>query len=103
MGENHFSAVPLALYGIILLMAAFAYMILQQQILLKHGKDSQLAKALGRDFKGKISPVLYTLAILSTGFYPWIAEALYITVALMWLIPDQRIEHTVAEKETEHS
>lgn len=95
MGQNHFAPDTLALYGIILLMAAVAYYILQGQILLKHGKNSQLAIAIGKDLKGKISPVLYLIAIISTLYTDWIAGLLYIVVALMWLVPDKRIERTI--------
>jgi uncharacterized membrane protein len=98
IGENHFTPVPLALYGANLLLCGVAYVILQQQILVTHGKDSQLAKAVGKDFKGKISPVLYAIAIISTFFTVWIAEALYVIVALMWLIPDRRIERMAGEE-----
>ena len=96
MGENHFAVAPTALYGIVLLMAAMAYFILQHAILAEHGKDSLLARAIGHDFKGKISPILYVLAILSTLFNHWIAQGLYIFVALIWLVPDRRIEKTAA-------
>jgi uncharacterized membrane protein len=97
MGENNFAQAPLAVYGFVLLMAAVAYYILQGRILAKHGKDSALAKALGSDFKGKISPVLYIAAIISTFFFAWLAGAIYALVALMWLIPDTRIEHVLEE------
>ncbi len=92
MGENSFSSQTLALYGVILLMAGIAYYILQTLILINHGKDSRLAKAIGSDFKGKASPILYVIAIASTLYSQWIAGGLYILVALMWLIPDKRIE-----------
>lgn len=92
MGENHFSARPMALYGFILLMAATAYYILQSQILKIDGKDSILAKAIGKDIKGKISPILYVLGILSSWFSSWLAGVFYVLVALIWLIPDKRIE-----------
>jgi uncharacterized membrane protein len=92
MGENNFAPVPVALYGIILLMAAISYYILQIQILKRHGKDSILAKAIGKDFKGKISPILYLIAILSTFINQWIAQFIYVLVAFIWLIPDKRIE-----------
>jgi uncharacterized membrane protein len=99
MGENHFAALPVALYGIVLLMSAIAYYILQTVILRNHDGDSPLARAVGRnDFKGRISPVLYFLAILSTFIKPGIAELVYALVALMWLIPDRRIEKQVARK-----
>ena len=92
MGENHFDPMPMALYGMVLLMAAIAYFVLQTQILKHHGPDSLLAKALGKDLKGKISPILYIIAIASTYFRQWIAAALYVLVALIWLVPDKRIE-----------
>tara|TARA_R110002096_G_scaffold28336_16_gene85964 strand:+ start:5447 stop:6025 length:579 start_codon:yes stop_codon:yes gene_type:complete len=92
MGENNFEAAPVALYGIILLMAAIAYWILQTQILKKHGTNSELAKALGKDFKGKISPVLYIVAIACSFVNPWISGIIYALVALMWVIPDKRLE-----------
>ena len=92
MGENHFTSVPMALYGIILLMAAIAYFVLQTRIIRNHGPDSLLARAIGTDFKGKISPILYVVAILSTWINPWISGAIYVLTALMWLVPDKRIE-----------
>jgi uncharacterized membrane protein len=92
MGENHFAKMPLALYGIILLMAAIAYYILQSRIISNHGQDSILAKAIGKDIKGKISPILYVIAIGSCWISEWIAGGIYILVALMWLVPDRRIE-----------
>lgn len=95
MGENNFAPVPLALYGINLLLAAVAYYILQTVILKKHGRDSILAKAIGKDLKGKISPILYVIAILSTFLNDWIAGGIYVLVALIWLIPDKRIEKTM--------
>ncbi len=98
MGENHFAAAPTALYGLIMLLAAIAYWILQRMIIARQGHDSLLAAAIGRDVKGKLSPVLYIIAIASTTIAPWIAWALYVAVALMWLIPDRRIERTLAER-----
>lgn len=95
MGENHFAPVPAALYGFVLLMAGVAYFVLQQSIIAEQGKNSILANALGRDLKGKISPVLYTLAIVSTLLSQWISIGLYVFVALMWLVPDRRIEKTI--------
>ena len=92
MGENHFAAIPMALYGIVLLMAALAYYILQSLILKTHGPGSILARAIGKDIKGKLSPVLYLIAIGSTFFTQWVSGCLYIVVALMWLVPDKRIE-----------
>ncbi|MCB9286587.1 MAG: DUF1211 domain-containing protein [Lewinellaceae bacterium] len=99
MGENHFAATPLALYGVILLMAAIAYYILQYRILKAHGPDSLLAKAIGKDMKGKISPVLYIIAIISAPFSQWVAGGLYVFVALMWLVPDKRIEMALGNEE----
>jgi uncharacterized membrane protein len=98
MGENHFAAMPTALYGVVLLMAAVAYWILQQAIIVRHGRESVLAKAVGSDFKGKISPVLYVIAIFAAFFAPWVAGAIYILVAAMWLVPDRRIERTLAAR-----
>jgi len=92
MGQNHFAAVPVALYGLVLFFAACAYFILAQVLIAKHGKDSVIARALGRDVKGKISVVLYALAILSAFKRPGIACALYVMVAIIWLVPDRRIE-----------
>ncbi|MCG2419947.1 TMEM175 family protein [Aequorivita sp. F47161] len=92
IGENNFAELPMALYGGVLLMAAIAYFILQRSILAVQGKDSILNKALGKDIKGKASPIIYTVAIIGSFLNPWIAGVLYILVALMWLIPDKRIE-----------
>jgi uncharacterized membrane protein len=98
MGENHFAAVPTALYGVVLLMAAIAYYVLQQTIIRAQGPESILRKAVGRDWKGKLSPVLYVVAIIATLVSPWIAQAIFVTVALMWLIPDRRIENVLPRK-----
>jgi uncharacterized membrane protein len=95
MGENHFAALPVALYGIVLLFSAIAYFILSQNLVSHHGKDSTLAKALGKDFKGKISMVFYAVAIPLAFVNSWIACIIYIMVAIMWLIPDRRIEKTL--------
>ena len=92
MGENHFDTIPLALYGFILLMAAIAYYILEQRILIAHGPGSLLARAIGKDLKGKISPVLYVIGIVSAWFSQWISGGIYVLVALIWLVPDKRIE-----------
>lgn len=92
MGENHFDAAPSALYGVILLMAAIAYWILQQTIIAGQGANSELAAAVGSDKKGKISPLLYAIAIPCAFISPWISGGIYILVALMWLVPDRRIE-----------
>jgi uncharacterized membrane protein len=98
MGENNFAPVPTALYGGVLLMAAIAYWILQRIILTEQGEGSLLAEALGDDFKGKISPLLYIIAIPLAFSWPWIACAIYGIVAFMWLIPDRRIERKLSEK-----
>jgi len=95
MGENHFAALPVALYGVVLLLAAIAYFILTRTLIVHHGKDSTLANALGRDFKGKVSVLIYTVAILLAFANSWLACALYVLVAVMWLIPDRRIEKTL--------
>jgi uncharacterized membrane protein len=97
MGENHFTPVPMAAYGCVLLMAAIAYYILQRAILERQGPGSVLAAAIGRDLKGKASPMFYVAAIVAAFVRPWIAGALYVAVALMWLVPDRRIEHTIAD------
>jgi uncharacterized membrane protein len=99
MGENHFASTPSALYGVVLLGAAVAYMILQQAIIRSQGRDSVLHTAVGKDWKGKVSPVCYVLGIGSTFVLPWVAQALYVAVALLWLVPDRRIERTLARVE----
>jgi uncharacterized membrane protein len=95
MGENNFAPVPTAIYGVALLMPALAWHGMQLAILRTHGRDSALARAIGRDFKGKISPVLYLAGILSVLVDTRIAGAIYLLVALMWLIPDRRVERVV--------
>jgi uncharacterized membrane protein len=95
MGQ-HFEPVPTAIYGIVMLMAAIAYFILQRAILAQEGPSSVLAKAVGRDVKGKLSPLLYAAAIGAAFVAPVIAAALYVTVALIWLVPDRRIERAIA-------
>ncbi|MDE2091932.1 MAG: DUF1211 domain-containing protein [Gammaproteobacteria bacterium] len=99
MGENHFASVPTALYGAVLLRAAVAYWILQRTIIASQGSGSLLAHAVGRDFKGKVSPVIYALAIPIAFLNSWISQCLYVVVALMWLIPDRRIEKAMAERQ----
>jgi uncharacterized membrane protein len=92
MGENHLDAVPTAFYGIVSLLAAIAYFVLQTVVVAEHGgRDSALAGALGRDLKGKLSPVLYALGIGFAFISSWAAVGCYVTVALMWLIPDRRL------------
>ena len=94
MGENQFAAWPVALYGLVMLCAAIAYFILVRTLLSLHGLESVLATALGRDFKGKISIVIYLVAIPLAFLRSWLACALYVFVAIMWLVPDRRIERT---------
>ncbi|MBW7924365.1 MAG: DUF1211 domain-containing protein [Burkholderiaceae bacterium] len=98
MGENHFALVPSALYGGVLLAAAVAYWILQQTIIVTQGADSRLKAAVGRDWKGKLSPIVYATGIACALFRPWVAQALYVAVALMWLVPDRRIESALRGK-----
>ena len=95
MGENHFTPMPTAAYGVVLLLAGVAYYILQLAIIARHGPQSVLAKALGRDWKGKLSLVVYLVAIPLAFANPWISNALYVLVALWWLIPDRRIERAL--------
>jgi uncharacterized membrane protein len=95
MGENHVAAAPAALYGIVLLMCAIAYFILQQLIIASQGEHSVLKKAVGRDWKGKASIVMYSLAIAASFISQKISVALYVLVALMWLVPDRRIERAL--------
>ena len=92
MGESHFSRAPVAVYGVVLLMAAIAYWLLQQTIIASQGPASLLRAAVGKDWKGKISPVLYVVAIIAAFLSPPAAGAIYVLVALIWLIPDRRIE-----------
>lgn len=99
MGEHDFAGPPVALYGMVLLMAAVAYYVLVRFILHRHGRNSVLARAIGSDFKGKISVGIYALAILCAFFRPLIAQVLYALVALMWLIPDMRIERLLEKEE----
>lgn len=95
MGENHFTALPTALYGIVLLMAAIAYKILQSRMIAADGAHSLLASAIGSDWKGWISPVFYVAAIVLSFFVPPVAHLLYVVVALLWLVPDRRIERVI--------
>ena len=92
MGENHFAAAPTAAYGIVLLMAAIAYWILQNRLMRVDGGNTVLRRALGSDWKGKLSPVLYASGIAASLWKPWVAQVLYVAVAVMWLVPDRRIE-----------
>lgn len=95
MGEHPQQTAPTVVYGFLLFAAGLAYWLLQQSILAAHGPQSTLAQALGADFKGKVSPVLYLVAIALAWVRPWIADALFVLVALLWLLPDRRIEKAV--------
>ncbi len=97
MGQNHFAPLPTAIYGVSLLLPAVAYYLLQQAILHRHGRQSVLARALGRDLKGKASPLLYVAGIALAFWSAWVAIALYVLVAVIWLVPDRRIEKAVTE------
>ena len=99
MGENHFAATPSAAYGFVLLMAAIAYWILQQRIIASQGDDSILKRAIGHDWKGKLSPLLYLSAIFLAFVSQWIAIAIYVLVALMWVVPDRRIERILTSEQ----
>lgn len=100
MGNNNFSAMPMALYGFILLMAGVAFYVLQSLIIKNQGSGSLLAKAVGKDLKGKISPVLYVIAIASCWINNYIPGIIYILVACIWLVPDKRIERIINEGTT---
>jgi uncharacterized membrane protein len=95
MGENHFAPTPTALYGAVLLMAALAYWILQQAIIASEGSGSVLRSAVGTDWKGKLSPIAYVVAIGVTQISSWVAQVIYVAIALIWLIPDRRIERAL--------
>ncbi len=97
MGENHFASWTVLLYGSVLLLAAIAYFILAHALITLHGSDSVIATALGADFKGKVSIVIYVIAIPLALVKWWLAGALYVLVAIMWLVPDRRIERILAE------
>ena len=92
LGENHFAPLPAAIYGVVLLAAAISYWVLQQTIIRAQGSSSILRRAVGTDWKGKLSPLLYLLGIVATMFSTWLALATYVAVALIWLVPDRRIE-----------
>ena len=97
MGENHFAPLPTAVYGGVMLAAAVAYYLLQRLIITQQGAHSKLRAAIGRDLKGKLSPLIYVAAILLAFVNQWVSDALYVLVALMWLIPDRRIESRLGE------
>lgn len=98
MGENHFTVMPTMLYGMVLLFAAIAYWILQRVIIASDGSQSLLARAVGKDIKGKLSPLIYVIALPLAFIHPHLAQACYVLVALMWLVPDRRIEKAVAHE-----
>jgi uncharacterized membrane protein len=98
MGENHLAGTPTAVYGFVLFMAAIAYYILQRAIIARQGSGSMLATAVGRDLKGKLSPVSYLAAVGLAFVSTWIANAIYLGVALLWLVPDRRIERALADR-----
>jgi uncharacterized membrane protein len=100
VGENHFASAPMALYGFVFLMAAIAYYLLQLALKSAEGPQSLLASALGTDLKGKVSPVLYLIAIPAAFISPVVSGALYVAVAMIWLVPDRRMERAVARSET---
>jgi uncharacterized membrane protein len=97
MGENHFAPWPVAAYGFVMLMAAVAYYLLVRAILAHHGKDSRVATALGRDIKGKVSVLLYVVALPMAFINRWVACGIYVLVALVWFVPDKRIERRLAK------
>ena len=99
MDENHYAPAPTALYGAVLLMAGIAYWMLQHLIIVSQGSDSILKKAVGSDWKGKLSPLAYLAAILLAPWSSWLPQALYVCGALVWLIPDRRIEHVLRDRE----
>jgi len=96
MGDTRFAPRPVALYGVVMVFAGIAYFVLTRTLISHHGSDSVIATALGRDFKGKISVVLYAVAIPSAFVSPWIACAVYVCVAIVWLVPDRRLEKALA-------
>ncbi len=100
LGENRLAPAPTAVYGLVLLGAGLAYWLLQRQIIALQGKQSTLAAAIGLDIKGKLSPTLYTVAVALAFVHPWLADTLYVLVALMWLVPDRRIERFVTDAQS---
>ena len=95
MGENHFAPLPSALYGLVLFAASLAFLLLQQTIIASEGAESALKHAIGKDWKGKVSSVMYLCAIVSTFFALWLAQVIYVAVAVLWLVPDRRIERSL--------
>jgi uncharacterized membrane protein len=97
MGENHFAPLPTAVYGVVMLLSAVAYTILQTMIVAQQGPGSRLAEAVGSDLKAKLSLLLYAIAIPSAFIHQWISDGIYVVVALMWLVPDRRIESKLSQ------
>ena len=97
MGENHFASIPMAAYGVVLFLAGLAYLVLQRVIIVSQGPGSILAAAVGRDTKGKVSALVYALAIPAAFIRPWLAGVMFVGVAMMWLVPDRRIERLEAQ------
>lgn len=102
MGENHFSAGPTALYGVILFMSSVAYWMLQYSIICAASDNAVIKNAIGRDLKGKLSMVLYALSIAMAFYAPILSQVIYVLVALMWLVPDRRIEHALNQHNNSH-
>jgi uncharacterized membrane protein len=98
IGEHHLAAAPSALYGVVLLMAAIAYRVLQQAMIAAQGPDSLLKKAVGRDWKGKVSPIAYLIGTAAAFRSAPLAQAMYLLVALLWLVPDRRIENVLVRE-----
>jgi uncharacterized membrane protein len=100
MGENHFEALPSAVYGFVLLMAAISYYLLQQSVIAADGPNSLLKQAIGTDWKGKASPFVYIVAMAVAFWAQWVAQVIYVAVALVWLVPDRRIERAIDSTES---
>jgi uncharacterized membrane protein len=100
MGESHFTAMPSALYGVVMLMAAIAYFVLQHVIIASQGPNSLLRRAVGGDWKGKLSPLLYLAAIAAAFWAPWVSQGIYVLVACLWFVPDRRIEQALGSHES---
>lgn len=98
MGENHFDSWPVALYGVVLLFAGFAYLILTRTLVARHGAEAPLTQALGRDFKGKVSVLAYVVAIPLALVRPWLAGTIYVLITILWLIPDRRFEKILLDR-----
>lgn len=101
MGESHFAKWPIVMYGAVLLMCSISYSILATALIKITGPQSALALAMGKDWKGKISTLIYIIAMVVSLFYPWVSLGLYGSVAMIWFIPDPRIEHTIADATNE--